>query len=830
MKSNHITQLAGVDPLAHLKGFHGIAVACLLGALSTSTVRAAEVPSVDAGTPINLNLFGANQLHVNYDRPLTTPGYHSLVKALNIWNLRYTGGSPDSFWNWTGSYIPKSEITAIWPNPWFVDNGSSDFVNNFPDTYWDPAAMISCANQAAVGNVQWLCNITTRPTDQPAFMQHLKNVQGYDVRHVEMDNETYFWGAVFGGSNGGQLYADRVNTVSPTVRSLFPDAKIGIVADDSEMWQSTTIPPESRRQNWNDKLWNSQNRTNYDAFVLHHYDMQSHTLNTFSDLATIQSAYLCFPQITLQRAADRMEAEYGDRPIWVTEFNHFAYPENGGTAAQFINSAHQTAWNAFYLAGFILTAMNQPDDYTVLNMHSVLDRDWGLGLVDTTSSGQINACGHIFSHLAHHARKSHTMYGIEPDSNPLIGFTFDGNSSMKAFQAAAVRSDDEATLFIINRDDQTHTFSMSEIFSGTSYQQMDSYIYSANDPNGDAMTSVSLNTTPIWQQAAAPLTPATSSSAIDPSVGLSLNIPAYSMAVVMLSGEGSFEPPPSNITLIDFGNDAGKQNEATYNANKYSIEGGAYAPSSSFDQDHIAISNNSPGFKFYSYSAIDDLNNESFIGEALPAQLVAGKPLKLEGSLFQTAGAGWIPPNAIWLLKVDVNPVDPNLTSLAYNFVQDEAINVSGIDQGIGNAAVTDIWIGSLSSGDPTSPGFMVKSVTFSFMGASEGDIVLTVDNLSVADFPQSPVTNATASIVRISPYSSTVLEMVVSSDGPSICFPKSKTNLVSDLVWSSVGHSTNDIGPFVVTNLGYSIVSGTNRVIYVESNANEKYFTFGPE
>lgn len=529
----------------------------LIGTLSTFATWAEDTPPIVGGVPMNLNLFGANQLNANYDDLMNKSSYHAFVKALNIWNLRYVGGSPASYWNWTGSYIPEEEITAIWPYAWFVLNGANDYVNAWPDSKWSPSTMINCANSADVGNVQWLCNLTTRPDDQPAFIDHLKNTKGYNVRNVEMDNETYFWGAVFGGISGGQKYADRVNTLSPTVRSLYPDAKVGIVADETMMWQSDTATGNSRRDNWNNNLWNSQNRTNYDAFVLHHYDMHADTLNDFADLSTVKSAYLCFPQITMQRAANRMESMYGDRPIWVTEYNVWNGEDNSTPASQFVSNARQTAWNAFYQAGFILTAMNQPEDYTVLNVHSILGGSWGFGEKASTSSGKINPCGHIFSQLAYHARKSQTMYGLEPDSNPSLGFTYDGNSSMKAFLAAAVRSVDEATLFIMNRDNQAHTFSMSQVFPLTGYQQVDAYIYDAEDSNGSTMTTVSLNSTPIWQQAGAPLTPATISTAINPNAGLSINIPAYSLAMVTLTDPILIEPQIDSMNVTNLSIDLG---------------------------------------------------------------------------------------------------------------------------------------------------------------------------------------------------------------------------------------------------------------------------------
>ncbi len=84
--------------------------------------------------------------------------------------------------------------------------------------------------------------------------------------------------------------------------------------------------------------------------------------------------------------------------------------------------------------------------------------------------------------------------------------------------------------------------------------------------------------------------------------------------------------------------------------------------------------------------------------------------------------------------------------------------------------------------------------------------------------------------IVSFTQVSDIVMELVVSSDTPSWCYPKSTPDLTADTVWSGVGHSTNGSAPFVVTNLNYSAVSGTNFIIYVEANADHKFFTVGEE
>ena len=51
--------------------------------------------------------------------------------------------------------------------------------------------------EAVDAEVQWLTNMTTRAEDMPGLFEHLHEKK-VPVRFVEMDNETYFWGAELG--------------------------------------------------------------------------------------------------------------------------------------------------------------------------------------------------------------------------------------------------------------------------------------------------------------------------------------------------------------------------------------------------------------------------------------------------------------------------------------------------------------------------------------------------------------------------------------------------------------------------------------------------------
>lgn len=127
------------------------------------------------------------------------------------------------------------------------------------------------------------------------------------------------------------------------------------------------------------------------------------------------------------------------------------------------------------------------------------------------------------------------------------------------------------------------------------------------------------------------------------------------------------------------------------------------------------------------------------------------------------------------------------------------------------------------------------KPITFGAVGFVTGNNVnqqVRYDNFLVQSISASVPETANAAIESFGPFADGVMQLVVSSDNPSICFPKAATNLVEAVGtnWNPVAHSTNGLAPFVVTNLGYSSVSGSNFVIYVEAEEPNSFYKIGAE
>ena len=156
------------------------------------------------------------------------------------------------------------------------------------------------------------------------------------------------------------------------------------------------------------------------------------------------------------------------------------------------------------------------------------------------------------------------------------------------------------------------------------------------------------------------------------------------------------------------------------------------------------------------------------------------------------------------------------------------------------------VWVNATSTNDAptvtiTDYYSAVSTIGYAYVqykNFTEGDNSWSVregiryDNLMLGDTLEDMIygmTPVSATILSIAPFSNSVMELVVSSDRPSACYPKSSDELSMDAVWGSVSHSTNGVDPFVVTNLDYSTASGTNFVIYIEAaDPGKKFIKIG--
>lgn len=519
------------------------ATALVISGGQAASANGADTVKVRLGEPLAVNpgVFGVNNNNAVAEAPTHDPAYAALFRGLGATKARYIGGSSSSFWDWrTGKYIPESEITHIWPakhGNWMLPLVAE--VQTLPDGKLGPASYDAFGKAANV-DVQWMVNLTTRAEDQANMIKFLKE-NAAEVKYVELDNETYFWGGEFGGGKQRSTnYIERVASFSPTVRELYPDARIGVVASENGVFVDEMHRSEEAFTAWNGVITQPEYRPHYDAFILHHYVMNAGTLDDVEGgEAEFGRAFLTCPQVTLEHAVDVLARDYGGVPMWITEFNVIGYyrignsndekPDGEITAADsWIASTAHSAWNAIYQAGFWVTAMQNPEAIEILNHHSVtnVSLGWGLGSPVSEAEADFTATGQLFAHLASLGAEAEEVLSIEFEGNRPLANAF-GEAAAEALQGVAVRSDGKLSLVVINRDDQPIHITLP---AASDANQLRVITYSTDKQN-DQTARVQLESdTPVWAQG--PMTPTTASHNLaDTSRTL---LPGFSLSILTI--------------------------------------------------------------------------------------------------------------------------------------------------------------------------------------------------------------------------------------------------------------------------------------------------------
>ena len=501
---------------------------CALFALSFSAIAqtATVTAELGEGVPINPRLFGVNGVHETSDDPAADPAYRAMLRALNAQGIRYPSGSPASFWDWNrGHFIPEDEITEIWPPGSF--NWMLELVEDtkgVPDGDLGPEKFLEFG-QSIGAEVQWMLNLTTREDDQVGALKKLKG-RGADIQYVEMDNETYFWGNEFGEANRGLNYARRVAALSPQIRDLYPDVRIGIVTREDDLFEAHHEDDSAAMVNWNQQIMQPEFRPHFDALILHHYVMKRQKLDPYTTDNDRAKAFLAYPTATLDRAARLIKQRYGDYPMWITEYNVIAYYKQfhgTGASAEWMLATRDTGWNSLYQASFILNGINNPEAIEVLNHHSIgnLDHGWGLGHPIDEQSGTITKMGQLYAHLTSLAQRYEQMHPLHFANNPALGIEIEGDAEQAALYGAALSGAQGQSLWVINRSPQPVTLRLPE--RSTSISQ---WVYPAIEQAPAAVTVHYQNNGPVWRQGPVPMAPK------DYREGEPVVLPAFSLSIL----------------------------------------------------------------------------------------------------------------------------------------------------------------------------------------------------------------------------------------------------------------------------------------------------------
>jgi len=271
----------------------------LIVLLFTSAAMLAQIVVTTTSNAHEKPLLGYNG-NTTRDSSWTWQPFRDSVAALNPDIIRYPGGQVSNWWDWKKG--------------WFVDSPAYNgqvLLDKFKNLSYKPVGLDQYKLIVdAVNNETVFClNMCTDTIENQLAMLRYAQSIGVDIKYVELGNELWnqgiFTPQIF---NNAQEYAEECNLWIDSVKTIFPNAKVGLVGGDHSMYASVGTYP------WNNSIFNFAE--NFDAIIEHDYTPLTEERDYPYDeaLARTFSASLRHDLMGYNSIPDDVE-------IWVTEFN-----------------------------------------------------------------------------------------------------------------------------------------------------------------------------------------------------------------------------------------------------------------------------------------------------------------------------------------------------------------------------------------------------------------------------------------------------------------------------------------------------------------------------
>ena len=201
----------------------------------------------------------------------TDPVYIKFVSSLLPGTMRWPGGTTDNAFNWRTGHEEKEWVADFYGHGTFnmFNNYENNIMKKGPLKLWDYALLLQAANAKLVLTVNTFTD-TPEEAGELAWFCKVNNIQ---VEVFNLGNEPYFsslWGLSNNANNGqnfyrnGKDYADKVKAYAQAIRSVLPDARIGLVIHDTEARDNNGFTNQLR--DYPDKYWNTLDYHIYEGY------------------------------------------------------------------------------------------------------------------------------------------------------------------------------------------------------------------------------------------------------------------------------------------------------------------------------------------------------------------------------------------------------------------------------------------------------------------------------------------------------------------------------------------------------------------------------------
>lgn len=274
--------------------------------------------------PVNPNLHGFNTANMfMFYEPQSTAT--ELIQQVNPQVLRFPGGTTANFYHFGGKgYGYRQEDAALVQGSNAFENISKSYTaeqkllsqGELTQNYAVPFADLALEVQA---NVVLVANLFSGSDEEVLDMVQYFVNRGVHVVGIELGNEYYFkaYDSVFPTV---EAYIERAEKLAQKLKQAHPDIPLAAVAATSAELRETGARKAESLVEWNQKL--GQERF-YDAIITHMYSKPKKCMN----LAQAEkfdcslSANTVFAYKKMPDAVEYYKQFYGNKPVWITEWN-----------------------------------------------------------------------------------------------------------------------------------------------------------------------------------------------------------------------------------------------------------------------------------------------------------------------------------------------------------------------------------------------------------------------------------------------------------------------------------------------------------------------------
>ena len=324
-----------------------------------------------AVNPMNYG-FNTAALYFHYS---DEPSGEKLIKGLEPNVLRFPGGTTANFYHFDG---PGYGHEAKDAQAVAGSNAYQNAVNSAKKDKEDCAAAGRTNNYAVDfaqlakdcgASVLLVTNHLNSTMDENLRMVKYFKDSGVKIAGIELGNE-YYLNAYKDEFPDADTYVKAIKPLAVKLKTLYPEIPLAVVAASITEMKDLGLNRSAKLSAWNDRL---AGEDFYDAYIVHLYakdkacDEKAGILPRFDCYVKSNNSYI---QETIPDGISAYKKTFGNRPMWITEWN----------VREVFEGLGNTMLQALYYADFSLMISDQ-NDVSRATYHNLLTSGTGFNII-----------------------------------------------------------------------------------------------------------------------------------------------------------------------------------------------------------------------------------------------------------------------------------------------------------------------------------------------------------------------------------------------------------------------------------------------------------------